>query len=82
MQNRTTGRYAAGVQMALAPLVAGAAAAAPVTVGCAGLLGLAAWLGYDSLPLVAEQHRTRFPAWSAVEAARSEAVRSGRTVVI
>ena len=82
MQNRTTGRYAVGVQMALAPLVAGAAAAAPATLGCAGLLGLAAWLGYDSLPLVAEQHSTQIPAWSVVEAARSEAVRSGRTVVL
>ena len=82
MQNRTTGRYAAGVQMALAPLVAGAAATAPAAVGCVGLLGLAGWLGYDSLPLVAEQHRTQFPAWSAVEAARSEAVRSGRTIVL
>ena len=82
MQNRTTGRYAVGVQMALAPLVAGAAAAAPATVGCAGLLGLAAWLGYDSLPLVAEQHSTQLPAWSVVEAARSEAVLSGRTVVL
>ena len=82
MQNRTTGRYAAGVQMALAPLVAGAAATAPVTVGCVGLLGLAAWLGCDSLPLVVEQHSTQLPAWSVVEAARSEAVRSGRTVVL
>jgi len=82
MQNRTTGRYAAGVQMALAPLVAGAAATAPATVGCVGLLGLAAWLGYDSLPLVAEQHSTQLPAWIAVQEARSDALLSGRTVVL
>jgi len=82
MQNRTTGRYAAGVQMALAPLVAGAAATAPVTVGCVGLLGLAAWLGYDSLPLVAEQHSTQLPAWIAVQEARSDALIFGRTVVL
>jgi len=82
MQNRTTGRYAVGVQMALAPLVAGAAATAPVTVGCVGLLGLAAWLGYDSLPLVAEQRRTQLPAWIAVQEARSDALLSGRTVVL
>jgi len=82
MQNRTTGRYAAGVQMALAPLVAGAAATAPATVGCVGLLGLAAWFGFDSLPLVAEQHSTQLPAWIAVQEARSDALLSGRTVVL
>ncbi len=82
MQNRTTGRYATGVQMALAPLVAGAAATAPATAGCVGLLGLAAWLGYDSLPLVVEQHSTQFPAWIAVQEARSDALLSGRTVVL
>jgi hypothetical protein len=71
-----------GVQMALAPLVAGAAATAPAAVGCVGLLGLAAWLGCDSLPLVAEQHSTQLPAWIAVQEARSDALRSGRTVVL
>jgi len=82
MQNRTTGRYAAGVQMALAPLVAGAAATAPAAVGCVGLLGLAAWLGCDSLPLVAEQHSTQLPVWIAVQEARSDALHTGRTVVL
>jgi len=82
MQNRTTGRYAVGVQMALAPLVAGAAATVPVTAGCVGLMGLAAWLGYDSLPLVKEQHSTQLPAWIAVQEARSDALLSGRTVVV
>ena len=82
MQNRTTSRYAVGVQMALAPLVAGAVAAAPATVGWVGLLGIAAWFGYDSLPLVEEQHATQLPAWIAVQEARSDALESGRTVVL
>jgi hypothetical protein len=82
MQNRTTGRYAVGVQMALAPLVAGAAATVPATVGCVGLMGLAAWFGYDSLPLVKEQHSTQLPAWIAVQEARSDALLSGRAVVL
>ena len=81
-QNRTTGRYAVGVQMALAPLVAGAVATAPATVGWVGLLGLATWLGYDSLPLVEEQHSTQLPAWIAVQEARSDALLTDRTIVL
>jgi hypothetical protein len=82
MQNRTTGRYAVGVQMALAPLVAGAAATLPPAVGCAGLLIIAGWLGADSQSLVEEQHTAELPAWRAVIEAREEAMLSGRTVVV
>ena len=82
MQNRTTGRYAVGVQMALAPLIAGAAATLPPVVGCTGLLLFAGWLGAGSQPLVEEQHTTELPAWRAVNRAREEAMSSGRTVVV
>jgi hypothetical protein len=82
MLNRTTGRYAVGVQMALAPLVAGAAATLPPAAGCAGLLLMAGWLGAGSQPLVEEQHTAELPAWRAVTLAREEAMSSGRTVVV
>ena len=82
MQNRTTGRYAVGVQLALAPLIAGAASTVPTVVGCAGLLALAGWFGSGSEPLVAEQHTSRLPGWQAVVRAREEALLSGRTVVV
>jgi len=82
MQNRTYGRYAVGVQMAMAPLIAGAAATAPPAVGLVGLLGLAGWLGIGSLPLLKEQHRSEFPAWSAVRAAHEDALECDRTVVV
>jgi hypothetical protein len=82
LQNRTTARYAVGVQMALAPLVAGAAATLPPAAGCAGLLALAGWFGATSQPLVEEQHTTQLPAWRAVLQAQERAARSGRTVVV
>ncbi|MFV2071931.1 MAG: hypothetical protein ACC742_04670 [Thermoanaerobaculales bacterium] len=82
MQNRSYCRYAVGVQMALAPLVAGAAALAPPVVGCTGLLALAGWFGAGSLPLLEEQHTTQLAGWRAVQWAEEEAVRDGRTVVV
>lgn len=82
MQNRTTSRYAVGVQMALAPLLAGAASVVPPAAGCAGLLLAAGWLGAGSQPLVEEQHNNQLPAWRAVLRARDEALRSGRAVVL
>ncbi len=82
LQNRTYGRYAAGAQMAIAPLLAAAASLVPPAAACAGLLGAATWLGATSLPLVREQHRTQLPGWRAVQAAREAAVSSGRTVVL
>jgi hypothetical protein len=82
MQNRTTGRYAVGLQMALAPLIAGAASILPPAAGCTGLLLVAGSLGAGSQPLVEEQHRTQLPAWRAVNRAREEALNTGRTVVL
>lgn len=82
IQNRTYCRYAVGVQMAVAPLVAGAAATASPAVAVGGLLVVAGWLGAGSLPLVEEQHRTELPGWRAVVDARGEALRDGRTVVL
>jgi hypothetical protein len=82
LQNRTTGRYAVGVQMALAPLIAGAASVLPPAAGCTGLLVLAGWLGVGSQPLVEEQHTSQLAAWRAVTCAREEALRTGRTVVV
>jgi len=82
LQNRTYGRYAVGVQMALAPLVAAAAATAPPAAAVAGLLGLTGWFGVSGLPLVKEQHTTQLPAWQAVQQATVEALEDGRTVVL
>lgn len=82
LQNRTYGRYAVGVQMALAPLVAAGAATLPPTVACAGLLGLAGWFGASGLPLVKEQHATQLPAWQAVQRSLAEALDGGRAVVV
>jgi hypothetical protein len=82
LQNRSYGRYAVGVQMALAPLLAGTAAALPMPAACLGLAGLAAWYGAGSLPLVAEQHATELPGFTAVREARAAALAGGRTVVL
>ncbi len=83
MQNRTYSRYAVGVQMALAPLVAGSAAAvASPAVACGGLLALAAWMGAHSLPMVVEQHAMQLPAWVAVQRAREAALAGSATVVL
>jgi hypothetical protein len=82
LQNRTYGRYAVGVQMALAPLLAGAAAGAPPLAAGAGLLAAAGWYAAGSLPLVSEQHTTELPAWSAVQRAHADALVTGRTVVL
>ncbi len=82
LQNRTYGRYAVGVQMAIAPLVAAAAATVPPAVAVAGLLGLAGWFGATSLPPVTEQHTTQLPAWQAAQEALTEARNDGLTVVL
>jgi hypothetical protein len=82
LQGRTGCRYAVGVQMALAPLAAGAAAAAPPVVGYIGLLAAAGWLGAGSLPLVLEQHNTQLAGWRAVQWAQDDAGRSTQTVVV
>jgi hypothetical protein len=82
MQNRTYCRYAVGVQMAIAPLLAATAAVAPPVAGCGALLAGAAWSGLISHPPVVEQHRGQLAAWRAVQAAEREAGRRGMAVVV
>jgi hypothetical protein len=82
LQNRSYARYAVGVQVATAPLLAAAASLAPAPVAAASLLGLAGLAGWNTLPLMREQHRERFGAWDAtVEAARLAADRGWAVVV-
>ena len=82
LQNRTYGRYAVGVQMALAPLVAAAASTVPPAAAVAGLMGLTTWFGSTGLPLVREQHTTQLPAWQAVQQSLIEGLDDDRTVVL
>jgi hypothetical protein len=82
LQNRSYARYAIGVQMAAAPLIAGAAAMAAPPVAVAGLLGMAAVAAGSSLPLLDEQHDEVFGAWQAtLDAARRAADRGWAVVV-
>jgi hypothetical protein len=82
LQNRSYARYAVGVQVATAPLLAAAASLAPAPVAAASLLGLAGLAGWNTLPLMREQHRERFGAWQAtVEAARLATDRGWAVVV-
>lgn len=83
LQNRAYTRYAVPVQLALAPLVAGGAAAAAVpAVAVGGLLALAMAAGVESYPLLAEQHTTELPGWTAVNAAFRQANVDGDSVVM
>lgn len=82
MQNRTYCRYAVGVQMAIAPLLAATAAAAPPVVGYGALLAGAAWSGIISHAPLVEQHRDQLASWRAVQAAEREAGRRGMAVVV
>ncbi len=82
LQNRSYARYAVGVQVASAPLLAGAAALVPAPAAAAGLLALTGVVTWRSLPLLEEQHRKRFGAWEAtVEAANLAAERDWAVVV-
>ncbi len=73
LQNRTYTRYAVPVQVAVAPLVAGAAglAAPPAAVGA--ILGLGVVWAADAYPLLEEQHAAKMPGWEALEFAVREA---------
>ncbi len=83
LQNRTYSRYAVPVQLALAPLAAGAAAAvAPPAVAVAGLGGLALVLAGGAYPLVVEQHASQLPGWWAVDTAERIAAVHGTAVVV
>ena len=82
LQNRSYARYAVGVQMATAPLVAGAASLVAPPVALTGLLGLTGLAAWRSLPLLEEQHRQTFGAWQAtLDAADRAAGREWAVVV-
>ncbi|MEN8165671.1 MAG: hypothetical protein ABFS37_16200, partial [Acidobacteriota bacterium] len=82
LQNRTYARYAVPVQLAAAPLVAGALGALPVAPVVVFLVGATAGSVWWSWPLLEEQHRTRLAAWEAIVDAEERARHSGWTVVV
>jgi len=82
LQNRSYARYSVGVQMATAPLIAGAASLASPPVAVAGLLGMTGIAAWSSMPLLQEQHTQTFGAWQAtVDAAERAADRNWAVVV-
>jgi hypothetical protein len=83
LQNRTFSRYAVPLDLALAPLLAGAASAvAPPIVAAGTLAVLGAVWGSGSLPLLVEQHTTPLPGWAAVQRAVAEADRTAADIVV
>jgi hypothetical protein len=82
LQNRTYARYAVPVQLAAAPLLAGALGALPVVPVTAVLVGSAVVLGLWSRPLLEEQHRMRLAAWEALVDAERRARDLGWAVVV
>jgi hypothetical protein len=82
LQNRSYARYAVGVQMATAPLVAGAASLVAPPVAVAGLLGTAGFAAWRSVPLLVEQHTETFGAWQATLDAADRAAARGWAVVV
>jgi len=82
LQNRSYARYAVGVQMATAPLLAGAGSLVAPPVAVIGLLGMTAYAAGSSLPLLREQHEETFGAWQAtVDASRRAGDRGWAAVV-
>ena len=82
LQNRSYARYAVGVQMAMAPLLAGAGSLVAPPVAVAGFLGMTAVAAKSSLPLLREQHEEIFGAWAAtVDASRRAGDRGWAAVV-
>ncbi len=82
MQNRTYARYAVPVQLAAAPLVAGAIGALPAAPVALVLGGVAVGLSWWSRPLLEEQHRKRLAAWDAIVDAEGRARKSNWAVVV
>ncbi len=82
LQNRTYARYATPVQLAAAPLVAGALGTLPAAPVAVFLISIAAGSAWWSWPLLEEQHLMRLAAWDAVLDAEERARRSGWTVVV
>jgi hypothetical protein len=82
LQNRTYTRYAVPVQLALAPLLAGAATLAPAAVAGGGLLVLTGVVGWRAYPLLDEQHSRQLPGWQAVTTAAAAAEGKQMAVVV
>ncbi len=82
LQNRSYARYAVGVQMAIAPLIAGAASLVAPPVAVVGLLGMTAFAAGSSLPLLREQHDETFGAWQATVDAADRASERSLAVVV
>ena len=82
LQNRTYGRYAVPVQVALAPLVAGGVALLPVPTATVGLLVAGGLLAAESFEPVLEQHERQLAGWRAVDAAARAARGRDLAVVV
>ena len=82
LQNRSYARYAVGVQMATAPLLAGAGSLVAPPVAVIGLLGMTAFAAGSSLPLLREQHEEVFGAWEATVDASGRAADRGWAAVV
>ena len=82
VQNRSYPRYAVPAQIALAPLIAGAAAVLPPVVAATALATAAAAYAAVSLPMVAEQHHTLLPGYEAVVRAAEEGKARHAAVVV
>ena len=82
LQNRSYARYAVGVQMASAPLLAGAGSLVAPPVAVIGLLGMTAYAAGSSLPLLREQHGETFGAWQATVDAADRAAELDMAVVV
>jgi len=82
LQNRSYARYAVGVQMATAPLLAGAASLVAPPVALTGLLGMAGFAAWTSHPLLSEQHTETFGAWRATIDATTRATENDLAVVV
>jgi hypothetical protein len=82
LQNRSYARYAVGVQMATAPLLAAAGTLVAAPVAVIGFLGTTAYAAWSSLPLLREQHSETFGAWEATLDASRRAADRGWAVVV
>jgi len=82
LQNRSYARYAVGVQMATAPLLAAAGSLVAPPVAVIGFLGMTAYAAGSSLPLLREQHEEVFGAWEATIDASRRATDRGWAAVV
>ncbi len=82
LQNRSYARYAVGVQMASAPLLAGAGSLVAPPLAVIGFLGMTAVAAGSSLPLLREQHDAVFGAWQATVDAFHRAADRGWAAVV